>query len=635
MYRLRKITAWWKREVNSSQKGTITIFLSIVFFAMIILTGLFVDIARIKIAQNQLRRAVNASARSVMADYNVKLRSTYGIFGTGRRDFGRDFEKYMRANLSTAKQQDLNLLDIRYESGNIVLFYPLSSNEVIKQQILETMKYKAPVETGRELINKFMQLRNAAAFFEQSNENRKSLNRINKKTKSLHEYNRNIKKYGSELEKSKAELKDVNSRLKSEKDPERIRKLTKKSKRLEKRIVRLRNNIEGELHKARRAGMEIELELKKIKESDSREVYKDKDSHNEKPNVGTLKEKAEVRKETQNRVDGVEKTLQGIKSDMASTTEALRKEINSNGAEHYIYSSMGIDSASKAYEQIKGYWNKTANPTPKEAEISNRSEELLRKHPEISRHFKKIPVTRSVKTFESTDAVKADKIAEFFGKVFEVINVDKKLEGARDEMYINEYILTYFSYLTSGAKGDITYPFTRTEAEYICFGKKAMSRTVSELYFTRFALDSAGYFAFTKGIPELTMRTIYSLGMGAIQASIDTVKMVALNEPVPVVSVQPDNPLQNVTLTYKDHLRLFLLLHSDEKTKLDRIKELIKARSSIESGDMYTNSAGAATISIRLWFLPITGLKNMEKGPFGSRVNNGRCYITKEVEFGY
>lgn len=635
MYGMRKITAWWKREVTIGQKGTITIFLSITFFTMIILAGLFIDLARIKAAQNQLRRAANASARSVMADYNVKLRSSYGIFGTGRRDFNRDFGKYMLANLSASRQQDFNLLDIRYETGNIILFYPVSNNEVVKRQILETMKYKAPVEIGRDLVNKFMQLRNAAAFFEQSNENRKSLNAINEKTKSLHENNQNIRKYGSQLEKSKVALKEAKSRLKSEQDPERAKQLAGEIRQLEKRRARLRQDIEGELHKAKRAGLEIELELKKIKNSRGQDVYKTDDLQNNQLNSGHQEQETGVKKEIQNKVEAAEKTLQGINSEIASTKDALQKEMSGTGTEHHIFSSMGIDSASKAYEQIKGYWNQTVNPTPDQSEASNRSQELLRKNPEISRHITVMPVTRSVRNFENSDAEKADNIAEFFGKIFGVINVKENLVGARDEMYINEYILTYFSYLTSGAKGGVTYPYTKTEAEYICFGSNAMSRAVSELYLTRFALDSAGYFAFTKGIPELTLRTIFSLGMGAIQASIDTVKLVALNEPVPVVSVQPDNPLQNVTLTYKDHLRLFLLLHADEKTKLDRIRELIKVRSSIEPGDMYTNSAGTATISIRMWFLPMTGLTNMERGPFGTRISDGRCYITKEVEFGY
>ncbi len=633
MHRLRKITTWWTREVNSGEKGSITIFISIVFFIMIVLTGLFIDLARVKTAQNQLRRAVNASARSVMADYNAKLRSTYGIFGTGGRDFNRDFNKYMLANLSVSQQQDLNLLDIRYVAGNIIVFRPISSNEVVKQQILETMKYKAPVEIGRELINKFMQLRNAAAFFDQSNENRKSFNRINEKTKTLHENNQNIKEYGADLEDAKAELKTVKGKLKSEQEPKRIKKLVKQRKQLESRIKRLRHDIEGELHKAQRTELEIQLELKTMKDRRSPDVYKSNEQQTNQSSVSSLG--TEVSNETRNQLEALEKSLQGVKAEIATTKEALKKEIKSNGVEHYIFSVMGIDSASKAYQEIKGYWSKTVKPTPNESQVSKNSLELRRKYPEVSRHFNVIPVSRSVAAFESSDAGKADNIAEFFRKVFGVINVKENLISARDEMYINEYILTYFSYLTSGAKGDVSYPYTKTEAEYICFGKNAMSRALAELYVTRFTLDSIGYFAFSKGIPELTLRTIFSLVTGAIQASVDTVKLAALNEPVPIVSVQPDNPLENITLTYKDHLRLFLLLNSDEKTKLDRIKELIKLRISIEPRKIYTYTAGTATISIRMWFLPMIGLKDLEKGPFGTRVSNGRCYITKEVEFGY
>jgi len=101
--------------------------------------------------------------------------------------------------------------------------------------------------------------------------------------------------------------------------------------------------------------------------------------------------------------------------------------------------------------------------------------------------------------------------------------------------------------------------------------------------------------------------------------------------------MMPDNPMEKLdfTLTYKDHLRLFMLLHSDEQGKLKRLMEVIKQRNNIETSKAFTLLDGNAVVSIKLWFLPLTGLNNVQNGPFETEIRNGRCYINKNVEFGY
>jgi len=124
--------------------------------------------------------------------------------------------------------------------------------------------------------------------------------------------------------------------------------------------------------------------------------------------------------------------------------------------------------------------------------------------------------------------------------------------------------------------------------------------------------------------------------MGALEAARDTYKLAVDGESVPVASMSPDNPLEKIPpVNYRDHLRLFLLLHGDEKGKLARIAELIEKRSGVDTAGAFTLSNGYIEVSVKMWFLPLAGFKDLETGPFGTRVKNGRCYITKSVEFGY
>lgn len=619
----------WRNQKINGQSGAVTIFLVIIFFAMILLIGLFIDLARIKAAQNQLRRAADVSARSVLADYNTNLRAEYALFGTNSQKANPDFKKYIQVNISRSGDQSLNLLDCRYESSNLVLIYPLGNPQVLKEQILETMKYKAPVEITRELIRKFMQFRNAAGFFDQSNEDRKSLGKIDENIRSIHESNQKIKQSKKRLDDAKARLKNINSDRRSEKNSQRLKELAVEKSKLEKDVKKLRFEIDMELHKSKRASLEMELELKKMEKVKPKDIYQSDNTTAKEPVV----EDKPVVENTRLKMTTYRHLLGNIKTEIDRTKEAVKQEAAGKEISKNIW-SFGMESASKAYEAIKSPQNSTVN-VQNQAELNNQAEQLQKQYPELAKHFERFQIGTNKRDFEKTDGNKADNIADFFKNTFSIINVGESLIKRRDELFVNEYVLTYFSYMTSGPKGAVYYPYRKTEAEYICYGENYIARAVSELYLTRFALDSAAYFAFASNLPDLVGRTVVSLVMGALQASIDTFKLIALSEPVPLASVSPNNPFEQVTLTYKDHLRLFLLLNSDEQGKLKRITQLIKIRSGAQPEKIPTLSSGTVTVSIRMWFLPLAGIKDLTKGPFGTTINNGRCYITKDVDFGY
>lgn len=556
------------------QRGTVTIYLVIIFLAMLLFVGVFIDLSRIKIAQNQLRRAANSSARSVMADYNSGLKNDFGLFAVNSAEANKEMQKYINANIARPVKPVFDLLDFRYEGGNASFSYPLDSTPVLKQQILEAMKYRAPVEITTGLINKFRAIGQLAGFYDEGNEKRKSLSRVEERIENLHNSNLKIKE------------------------------------------AKKREEINREIEKSVRETDEIKLEIIKSEEERDLSIY---DFGN------ALQPAYKIEDET-------------VINEFNQTRQRQKEEFTRIEAE-IKQTKEGIHAASSSYQRTPEAENKENGRNPYyEQELRSQAEFYKARDPEISRYFSPEIIKGTRGDFEGTGGTKADGIAGFLKNIFIKLNGQEELLEIRDELYINEYALTYFSNLTSETKGGPEYPYRHTEAEYICYGgKNPKASAVAELYKTRFALDTAAYFAFSKAPADLIARTIYALIMGSLQASVDTCKMVISKEDVPIAAMVPDNPLEklNLTLNYRDHLRLLLLLNSDENGKLARIAELIKERSGSEPAKLFTLVNGDAEVSVKLWFLPLAGFGSMDSGPFGTRIVNGRCFIKKRVEFGY
>lgn len=157
---------------KESQKGSITIFLSIILLAMVLVAGVIVDGARINTAKPQIKRALETSIRSALAGYNMDLKEKYGLFALNQNDkvhLEEIIKDYLNKNLMIDKEElddknisnYLNLYDYKIESIEVKPIFNLCENPVTRQQILEYMKYRGPKEIGKEFINKLELLKKA------------------------------------------------------------------------------------------------------------------------------------------------------------------------------------------------------------------------------------------------------------------------------------------------------------------------------------------------------------------------------------------------------------------------------------------------------------------------------------------
>ncbi|PKM44969.1 MAG: hypothetical protein CVV03_07315 [Firmicutes bacterium HGW-Firmicutes-8] len=636
-----------KTEMGSQvrdERGSVTIYLVIVFLGMLLFIGLFIDLGRIKVAQNQLRRVTNASARSVLANYNVNLKDQFGLFAVDQSDYSRDFEKYLQANFITSGSQNFNLFDYRYERGALFLNQPLKNTEVLKQQILEDTKYSAPIEITRDLLEKFKSIGGMANFFNDQTNKTKDVKNINNKIKDISDINRTMKTKRERLKNEKSSLKKTNEQIeaiksnpkRSEADSERLKELEKGKDRQIKQIGQTKDDIQQDIGRSQTKRQEIQAEIDKL-EKDSEEL-KGNSGNNQidskiqqnmedfkKENIETLKNSTA---EIQNNIESAGRALDAITIEEEVAAEAIFSRINIDSADKICEKLSNPDHFPSKGQDLKVFQDVYKNIFTNQEQFANESVESEQ-------------IDERINNFGNDDSDKADVRAQTLNEIFGILNFKEMSANLRNEIYINEYALTHFSYLTSDPKGGPGYNYKNTEVEYILYGDNPKSRAVAQLYATRFALDTLAYFIFSPEPPELISKTVFSLLRGAIQASVDTYKLLADGAyDVAVVEMYPPNlnSLNEVRLNYKDHLRLFLLLaHGEEKenNKLNNILSILNSRSGIDSSKGYTLLDGSAEISIKMWFLPLAGIRTLNSGPFETKIVDGRCYITKSVEFGY
>ena len=144
----------------SDCKGAVTVFVTLLLIPAILVSGTAVDLARIYTARSTVQNANQLAANSVLAGYNALLNDLYGLYGFMKDDphltdmineyialtvFGRDITN------------ELGTLRSFYGAGDDFTAAPsfhkeLSEIPVLRRQILEYMKFRAPLILAEQLF---------------------------------------------------------------------------------------------------------------------------------------------------------------------------------------------------------------------------------------------------------------------------------------------------------------------------------------------------------------------------------------------------------------------------------------------------------------------------------------------------
>ena len=157
-----------------SEKGQVTVFLSIILIVVIVLSGVLIDGARIAVGENNAKRSVITAMRSALADYDSKLKNEYGIYSlsvNASDSLKSMILDYVNKNLSTKVGQNkgrggIDLYGFRVENISVYPMFNLSENTVTKNMILEFMKYRAPKQIAEGLIDRLSQAKDASKMSE-------------------------------------------------------------------------------------------------------------------------------------------------------------------------------------------------------------------------------------------------------------------------------------------------------------------------------------------------------------------------------------------------------------------------------------------------------------------------------------
>ncbi|MBT2292343.1 hypothetical protein J7E73_25080 [Paenibacillus albidus] len=189
------------------------------------------------------------------------------------------------------------------------------------------------------------------------------------------------------------------------------------------------------------------------------------------------------------------------------------------------------------------------------------------------------------------------------------------MDGARDRLFQTEYSALYFQHfdfskLAAGLSGeegsfggqlaDQLDPQAQ-ELEYILYGFYNPAGNVAaaygEIFAIRLAIRTMEGFIKEAGLGNPLVVLAAALLYGIEQAVRDML-MLGEKGSIPLSAYMP------APLTYRDHLRLFMLLHGGGEVQLSRMLALMRLNTGINPADTNTYAASDIKLRMRLWFLP-------------------------------
>lgn len=139
--------------------GAISVFLSLILLPVLIFTGMVTDFTRIYGAKTQVSDAGEMAMNGALSQYSYVLKDMYGLLAMEEspEDIEDTLEAYYVQTLEGSLDDYSQLIDMEslsftaYDVEGSELYIP----EVVRQQIVEYMKYRAPVSIVNDLLEKF------------------------------------------------------------------------------------------------------------------------------------------------------------------------------------------------------------------------------------------------------------------------------------------------------------------------------------------------------------------------------------------------------------------------------------------------------------------------------------------------
>lgn len=185
----------------TKNNGAVTVFLVLIMVPVITVATVFVDASRLRMAESIVNSSADLTLETVMAKYDAELSDYYGLLASAQdaEDMVNKANEYLVAamtskGLTTAQANSLLSIAVAeyssYSTGDIVDMLQLSlaggedggeaasvvspaengdltNAAIVKKQISEFMKYRAPVNLVVKIINKFTKAKDGVEIAQQ------------------------------------------------------------------------------------------------------------------------------------------------------------------------------------------------------------------------------------------------------------------------------------------------------------------------------------------------------------------------------------------------------------------------------------------------------------------------------------
>lgn len=590
------------------QEGTVTLFLVIILGAVFLFCAVLIDYSRIMAASKETENAAQAGVRSVLASYNSKIQP-YGLYGgtVDNQQANQIFQKIIENSLAggTAEGQYQYINNLMDASGTMLVIPQegyLSNAAIFEQQILEDMKYKAPIQVTLELLTNAKngaeqaQISQSAQLMEVAD---KLGDLSDEREKDLNELLKDYQIICSDLEDLGA--KDAEP---ASDDPEE----QKKEQQLRQET---QTQIQQEIQAARR-----HFDAAQTKNNEMINLIADNNAAisggNTDPALQTGCDPSyfsAYAKEIDRLSDYAAANSLG-EGDIAAINLMLNKREQIEEKREQQLEQSKQDAENKALNAVTEETGDTSPEMVDPSSIDNIAKSLTGGSdiPQaLQERIDRYKVAESHRIQLSSDPVEASQTAMLSaGKLLTGQNFTSIFYDIRNELYVNEYALMYLNYYTVNNSGNdrlsilrSTHPIHKEEVEYCIYGIKTPKENFiaasGEIYAIRLALRTAQGWQKFSYIPDIRVRAIAAATFGVIMAAKD-LKTLLSGGKVPIYGKG------SFDMTYKDYLRLFLL-QPDDTQKLRRIQALIDLDTGTDLTIAPAYVKGTARSAIRMWFM--------------------------------
>lgn len=158
---MKKLLQRWKRDC----RGAVTVFVTLMLVPAVLISGTGVDLARLYVARSEIQDANQLAANATLASYDALLQDLYGLFGVMQTDgeLAEMMEEYIQVALFGEDWNDRGMGTFSHFYGDASSLAVtakaadeknLENTEVLRRQIEEYVKFRAPAIIVNEVLDK-------------------------------------------------------------------------------------------------------------------------------------------------------------------------------------------------------------------------------------------------------------------------------------------------------------------------------------------------------------------------------------------------------------------------------------------------------------------------------------------------